>query len=47
MILPTRELAVQVADDIKRFLLPFLTLQSLIGGQREVSFDVQLIQNEG
>ena len=47
MILPTRELAVQVADVIKMFVPPFLTLQSLIGGQREVSFDVQLIQNEG
>jgi ATP-dependent RNA helicase DDX55/SPB4 len=47
VLLPTRELAVQVAEVFKLFLPSFLTLQPLIGGRREVSADVTAINTEG
>lgn len=46
VILPTRELAVQVSEVMKLFLSS-LSLQLLIGGSREVSKDVIAINNEG
>ena len=48
MILPTRELAVQVSEVFNLFIFGTgLSLRQLIGGSQEVAKDVRLINEEG
>ena len=46
MILPTRELAVQVAEVLRLFLPPSYTLRLLIGGT-DVAMDIRSINTDG